>query len=461
MRWHVLLGLAAASIWLGSQLGGCGWDGFDPRLSPGGGSGGAAGGQGGAGGSAGGEGGDAGSGGKPSTEGCGRIDLLQDTFNDGVMSHVWYVSGTGSVNESNGINLAADPGTTHALYRSSRRYDFSGGTVSVRLLAAPDAATGEAAAFLLERDDANWAGFVVGDGNLYAGVQRNGGFTPYNELTPYDAAQHAYLRFRERNGELAWEVSADGTTFDELLALPLSVLFPMQRVRVGLGAIRGASGPVSVSELDNIAGQSQGADFSWCAASTLEDDFADGLRSDEWINSAGDPLSTAFELDGELHITLSPGDPATREYISSQAFDLTDSEVLVEVPETSAAPSQTYLALRGPEGTLSIRVVSAIDGTTMEETHLLEAVLDLVTDDEDVLASTDYDPSTHRWWRIGERGGGLVFEHSPDGQAWEQLASRSPSPLAVDDLLVVLGATTPAGGDPPGQSRFDNLNLAP
>ncbi len=407
-----------------------------------------------------------GAGGIDVPQGCGRIDLLQDTFGDGTPVHLWYVNGLGSAAESNGPALSADPGNDYALYRSTRRYDLTGGNITIKLDVVPDFAVSgaEAASFRVEQDNGRFAEFRVNTNGIVAGIWQNSGFIVLNSATAYDPLAHSYLRFGEEDGVLRWLVSPDGMAFSELASTPVASLFPdAKRLRVAAGAIFGVSGPTSESRFDDALGQSTEGDFSWCAIHLLEDDFDDSIRSNDWLNTRGSAVVNVLEAEGELAFTLAPEAGGLREYVSSQAYDLRDDAIVIEVTEVSAPPSTTYFEVRGIESRILLQIVAKTDLTTMEALYEIEAVVDSADEAALSLATLDHDPVAHRWLRIRDDSGALYFEHSADGTdgSWQEIAVRSPNPIPIDDVLVVLGVSTSGAGPTPGQSRFDNLNNAP
>lgn len=442
-------------------VGACGWDVYEfvPVADTGG-----AGGVGGEGGSTGGEGGEGGTGGEGGApaNGCGRIDLMQDDFSDGVRGYIWNATGT----VSEGTSLITEAGSTNAvgLYRSSRRYDITGGRVTVDVDLVPDSAVSmsERGVFRLEYNDGRFAEFRVNTNDLAVGYHQNGAFQRLNMPTVYDMTLHRQFRFTEADGVLTWQVAGDDGTFTEIASAPTTAVFPStKRLRVALGAAYGISGVTSVAEWDNISGFASDSLQAWCPIAVFRDDFEDGFLSDEWLNTNGSAAVTGLETEGNVVLTLAPGVSATKTWVSSQAYDVTGDAASIEIVETSAAPSTTFFELRGDTAAVTIRVVSSIDMMTMEEKKEIEAVVDSKEDDALVLTTEDYDPAAYRWVRIRDDDGALVFERSTDGGAWEEWARQSPARVPVEDVLIAFGLTSTAAAATPGQTRFDNLNNAP
>jgi hypothetical protein len=78
------------------------------------------------------------------------------------------------------------------------------------------------------------------------------------------------------------------------------------------------------------------------------------------------------------------------------------------------------------------------------------------------VATTPYDPVTHRWWAMREQGGTFYWETSPNGAAWQTLGSWPiGSMFPVDGVYLEYGAGTEDTGVTPGEAQFDNLNGGP
>lgn len=463
-RSRSLFACLVATVTATALIDGCGWDTFDPRLAPvvsAGGAGGDAGS-----GGAGGDGANGGAGGEPVDLVCGTIALLQESFNSGSRAHIWYVdtSSGASTSEANGISLVITPGNNSgdfAAYRSSRRYDLTGGSIAVEVRQVPTQTIPDnGAIFRVELDDNNAADFFISDNLLQIRRRLNGGNQPLDTTIPYDPSEHRYIRFREEDGVLYWEVSPTGNGFTPVASLPVVGLFPMTRVRVMLGGAAGSDTP-GEAEFDNVSGQRPGAENAWCPTSYLVDDFEDGFRSNDWFNEDGSGTSPAREVGGLLVISLAPSANVYREYASSQSYDLTGGAVSVEISELSAAPSTTYLTLVEDQLRLGIRVVSTVEPDD-SITELIEAAIDDADMDENVLVSEPYSATAHRYWRIRELDDTTYFETSADGTTWAELARRSPNPVVpITAFKVEIGTSSGATSAAPGQTSFDNLNILP
>jgi hypothetical protein len=71
----------------------------------------------------------------------------------------------------------------------------------------------------------------------------------------------------------------------------------------------------------------------------------------------------------------------------------------------------------------------------------------------------DFDPSAHRWWRIGNVAGRIEWQTSPDGRSW--VTRRSEPPRFGGAVRVNLYAGSGGGAVPASGALFDNVNVTP
>ena len=448
-------------------VGACAWDKFEVPSPAEGGAGSSAGGTGGdAGGAAGGTGGEGGS--PASFDGCGRIDLLSDSFDDLMRSYLWStrISSGGAAHEDNGFLLTNPGGSSGVgLYRSTRRYDLTGGSVTVRVLQVPDAAVSgsESAVLRVEEDDGRFASIRLNSDRVEAGFRVNGGYNSLATETPYSATTHAYVRISEVDGELLWQHSGNGSTFTDFASSPVTTVFAdVTRMRVAVGAALGVSDVVSESHFSATVGASNDSIQAWCPMPALRDTFDDTFRSSEWRNSHGSANISATEVDGQLVMTLAPGLSGDRQYVSSQAYDLTGSDFIVEVPEISGVPSTTFVELQGDDALIAINLVAATDMDTNADVFTVNVTVDPSDGDPiPVVVDEPYDPAAYRWLRIEEAAGELIFHSSTDGITWTSFGKRSPNTIPVTDLRAAIGVRSSGASPSPGRSVFDNVNSPP
>jgi hypothetical protein len=175
----------------------------------------------------------------------------------------------------------------------------------------------------------------------------------------------------------------------------------------------------------------------------LRDDFNDGVAGAEWIPSAPSGV-TVTEASQYLSIRLAAGSADIEGvYRSRNAYDLTSSEVAVEV-----------LGIAGEITALEVRDFADRGAAiAVEGANLLALTLDGTAETQ--RASVRYSATTHRYWRLREASGTLFWETSADRTTWATLHSQAlPMPgTYVYTYMLAWGQIASAS-----EARFDNLN---
>jgi hypothetical protein len=186
-------------------------------------------------------------------------------------------------------------------------------------------------------------------------------------------------------------------------------------------------------------------------AHTLVDNFNDNaIDTARWV-SVGNPPPSAErirETNGRIEIRPAIGIHGYSTLLSSLKYDLTDSEVRVEVIqalEPAGCETSLNIALD-----VSKRLLITIRNRTI-------VFAQQVAGTWATLETLPYDAVAHRWLRLRERMGALYWETSVDGVEW-QLCVRNASPFNVAAVLIDISA----GGQPTawaGVAIFDNFNV--
>lgn len=190
-------------------------------------------------------------------------------------------------------------------------------------------------------------------------------------------------------------------------------------------------------------------------AHTLVDNFNDNSTdAGKWI-IFGDPAPLAErtrEVNGRVEIRPASGATGYCGYVSSAAYDLTDSQLCIELVQplsTTASSAET-----------TVKVTSAADdqvslGVSGGRLHCGTVVAGQYT----YFGHRLYDPARHRWLRLREDSGTLFWEVSADACEWTTLASR-PTPVDLSSVLVEFVAGNHQPVSAPGVAIFDNVNVA-
>lgn len=186
---------------------------------------------------------------------------------------------------------------------------------------------------------------------------------------------------------------------------------------------------------------------------TLTDNFNDNsVDTGKWPSNFNFGGNTLTEAGGEGRIALSGGSPGySAYYTGANVYDLTGSYAALKavVVPSNSTQAQAYikLALNGTNyiafgkqaGNIYFqRQLAGVDSTT----------------------TLAYNSTDHRWWRIRESGGNILWDTSPDGLTWTNRRSLAPG-FAITSLTAEVGAGCWQVETAPGSFNFDDFNNLP
>jgi hypothetical protein len=176
----------------------------------------------------------------------------------------------------------------------------------------------------------------------------------------------------------------------------------------------------------------------------LRDSFDDTTMDPQWsaFTTSG---ATISETSGRLTVHLNAGSAdADAGYSSATIYDLAGAEMSVKVLQGGG--QYTTFELDGANGR----------GIGFQLTGTVLRVIEIDSEVPTTIASTVYDSTAHRYWRIREADGSAIWETSADGSSWS-LFYLEPWPLASTRGYVTLLA----GGQlsTVSEAWFDDLNV--
>lgn len=184
--------------------------------------------------------------------------------------------------------------------------------------------------------------------------------------------------------------------------------------------------------------------------SALTDNFNDGLIGPEWGNAYGGVTETG----GRARVPCTAGYAG---YQTGAAYTLTGSSVYLQVPVVPALSTATTEAIA------CMMILSGTAGTRLGV--VINAVGNLIRFKSETgyydPASVDitYNATTHKWLRISETGGNVLWDTSPDGTTWttrRTLATPAWVTAATDTLLLDLFCHRDAGTS--DYAEYDQVN---
>jgi len=389
---------------------------------------------------------------------CGGTSVLAEDFTSYDSQEPWNPSESGgaSVDLDNGELVVHLPDgsadSSDAYIETSRYFDLRDDAISVEMTNPGNTESTTYAYLVVSLGGSDYIEITQYKGSLAFARTQQGTTTTLKSI-PYDPVLHRYLRIREAEGVTYWETSSDGETFTSQASLSSALIFPLQLVRVVLGAgTDGGTTNPGEPRFDRLNGG--GAPRGkWCPIASLVDDFNDGVQAPIWERSWEDVDGMLRENGGALELALVEGSEEYASYQAAPGFDLGGSALTVEVPlvQDAASKASAGVFLEGREG-------QEID--MVYEEGSLHFTIESGGVESNV-GSIAYSPVDHRWWRVREEGGALHWETSPNGKTFTERASLSPLPFPVHSLDVNLGGGTWTAQPAPGMARFDNLNLPP
>lgn len=378
---------------------------------------------------------------------CGGAAALGYSFDGDLLWAETEQSGGATVTQTGGkleiVLPAAPTGQAQGSFYSHMNFDLRGDALWLQIPQMVNTATTANVEFVITGDWSGYAEFIQSEGTLFMNAWE-GGTAVSSASLPYDPDQHRWWRFREEGGMLYWDTSHDGGQWTNRHAYTA----PAYAARAGLwfSAYSSAADGGTVL-VDNLNGGSAPRE-PWCAMTNFSDDFADEDEGYDW--RGWDTNCVRRMRNGTISFTPDADLVADCGYEMLTAWDLTGSSAHIEVPEVvTATDATTWFAVHDyNDRNASINIQNG------------EVGLWLCAASCNQVKTFTYSATDHRWLRISESSGELIWSTSPDGASWTEQHRQSHN-LTVTQMSVSLGVSMPSGAPSPGQSVFDNYNVTP
>lgn len=389
---------------------------------------------------------------------CGGTSVLVSDFDKGDLQNLWEINewGGATISETAGELVAKLPmnsGEGCGAYVTSKYlYDFREDFVSIEVPRTANVDNASWTALSVGPNENNYIEIFQEGSTINFGMKVDGMYSKLLSI-PYEATPHRFWQMRESAGRVYYETSPDGQTWTGQtdVSIMKTLFLEYSRIYMASGSNPDQTNP-GEAHFDRLnAGGIPKQNY--CPTSSLRDDFADGMRGDQWLRSWEGQPGMLGENGGQFVIQYPPNIEAYAGLVSASAFDLAGSSVVVEVlqaPATSV-PAHTAITLNGPGD-------NDLDMFVEEGTLKLGAKTNGNYQD---IATKSYSPIEHRWWRIREEDNTIYWETAPDGKTWTTQLERNPSPVpgTIFDIEFHAGVWSPT--PMPGECRLDNLNLPP
>ncbi|MEP7122964.1 MAG: hypothetical protein ABJE95_18700 [Byssovorax sp.] len=189
-----------------------------------------------------------------------------------------------------------------------------------------------------------------------------------------------------------------------------------------------------------------------CGASSvavLKDNFNDNQISPLW--TAYQISATAQEINQRVEVAV-PG-PINKfaGFVSNNAYSLLNCHASMAVLQSPQHPNTVTHMSMSPDPSIGADLVEVQQ--TGQSLYFVLRVGGVATD----ACQIPYLPVAHRYWRIREIGGELLWETGSDGVAWT-IQRKETTPGFASSVRVDFGVI-PIGNDPAGTGIFDDFDL--
>lgn len=184
--------------------------------------------------------------------------------------------------------------------------------------------------------------------------------------------------------------------------------------------------------------------------SALTDDFNDNsLDATKWATSLTSSATVA-ESSGKIIITPANSTVGSKGILFAQSnYNMTNGWCLVEVPQ-AADTTNVYTELN-LQIDANNYVAMSISAGNLQAYKVVGAAFTS-------LATTAYNSTNHRWWRIRESGGQTYWDYSADGKTWINFYHEANS-ITMTSLNPAVLANEHTSDATPGAAWFDNFGL--
>lgn len=189
----------------------------------------------------------------------------------------------------------------------------------------------------------------------------------------------------------------------------------------------------------------------------FSDNFDDNTQDltlwDKTSYLTNDPLVTVVE--GSSKVTITPRasfvGSAWNGYQSVNTFSLIGKSIEIEAQSvTNTSPGSSISTEFGV-------ILDATNYAAFSKTPTGNLSYTRVTAGSSSFDFETYNSTTHRWWRLTEKSGNIIWETSPDGVAWSRRHTLASS-FSLSAIKIYFLAGTGSSVASPGTAQFDNFS---
>jgi hypothetical protein len=329
--------------------------------------------------------------------------------------------------------------------------DFTNSTVTDTVINAGTQSTQfEAYPILITKADAttNQLFYVINNSTLYAKKKVSGTNTTVASAT-FNSTNHKYLRIKEISGTVYWETSTNGKTWTSFgsTATP----FLITGVKIGMQAGTNATLGTTTNAIFD--------DFNIVPrilAIHITDDWATGTIDSRYWNNWGNPQTSVVSNQLKITSTLASGYYGLDSSSLSNPVDLTGSSVanqLVSAGNQALTNWEVFPIVIFNNADTSYALYFFVSNNNIVARYGTPSGTTNV-------ATTAYNSTNHKYFRIRENKGTIYWDTSADGVTWTNFTSLA-NPFAITATRVGMQAGTYGANGSTTNATFDNFNILP
>jgi hypothetical protein len=366
---------------------------------------------------------------------CATPGTIQDNFTKATLQPQWlpfmFAGSTVAVTNNNLVlTIGGGANATAGVY-SRHAVNLSRGAIEAEVT-SPLAGSGTSGLYA-GPDIEHFVGMSLQNGALVTTLID--GASKQSAVTTFNAGAMKYWQLHELGGTIAFEVSADGTTFEPVGSALTSPTW-ISDVFITMSA-GGAAGSAQFTNVDTLQPSAP-----WCSVDELHDTFPSGDQ--QWDAPPPAGKGCAYTLASGATIAITMG--ATCELGTSYAWDFTSHAMVVKWGTITPTPSASFtpiIALQPDMGPVwTIYVTSTQVCSPMPNMNCMTYAFDPTGKDA--------------YWQLAESAGMLKVSSSPDGTTWSTI-QMMPDPFTPLVGEIELGAIT-TGGAQNDTITFDAVN---
>ncbi|HSW87828.1 MAG TPA: FG-GAP-like repeat-containing protein [Candidatus Saccharimonadales bacterium] len=310
--------------------------------------------------------------------------------------------------------------------------------------------------------------FFVSNNTLYAWKKVSGTDTIVS-TGAYNAANNKYFKIRENSGTVYWETSTNGSSWTTFASTPTP--FDITHVYMSISAGTWGSETTTTSPVfdnfnifpvtptptaTNTPTPTPTLTPTTSPSSSVTEDWSSGsINTLKWNNWSGNQINV---VNNQLKIdSVSwPSYFEVNNWVNGMYYNLTGSSVsnqLISAGNQSLASWEVYPIAIYNVDNANNNLRFFVSNNTVYAWKQVSGV-------NTIIATSSYNPTNQKYFRIRENSGTVYFETSTTGSSWTSFASTT-TPFDITKVYVSISAGTWTSESTTTSAIFDNFNILP